>query len=418
MKKTHIWLFSTLAVVFSGSLFFSWSLNGKVKALSTQSMAIYGALFPEVQDKIKEVEVAQKWDKSLCRSLAGVPFGEDVGVIKSVKRVLVDGVLAPHNASIVEDQDGYLMFFRNDIKEKKKIAGVETPFKEKVPFISKKMPYRTYISAVRLDKDFNQISAVQRINTQSHFSEDPRAFKAGDKIYLSYNDMQENLSYSRTIHLAGIDSKTLEPTFISDIDQHIQHVDQVNHIEKNWVPFVSVDETGEEKIYFEYGINPHKIMRMKSPEKSEMDHLIFPHEVSLQKMPWQGKWGAFRGGTPARLVDGQYVAFFHTLFYEGKKPWYVMGAYTFESKPPYRVTAITPTPILFKGIYETPTKNTAHSNKKAIYPAGIALGNEEGRDVIYVSCGENDCTVKVITFDKEGLLNYLVPVPLYEKPKH
>lgn len=415
MKKTHTWFFVTLTVLLSGSLFFSWNMNAKVKALSSQSKAIYSELFPELKEKKKEEEMIRKWDKSLCKELKGIPFGEDIGIIKSVKRITIDGVLAPHNASIVEDEDGYLMFFRNDIKQKKKIAGVQTPFREKISFAGKKMPFRTHISAVRLDKNFEQKSPVQRINTRSDFSEDPRAFKVGEKTYLSYNDMQENILYSRTIHLAEIDPKTLEPAFISDIDQHIQHVDQVNHIEKNWVPFVK-QEDGEEKIYFEYGINPHKIMRMKSPEKSEMDHLIYPHEVSFQKMPWKNVWGAFRGGTPAKLVNGQYLAFFHTLFYEGKRPWYVMGAYTFEATAPYRVTAISPTPILFKGIYDTPTKNTAHSIKRAIYPAGIVLGNEEGRDVIYVSCGENDCTVKLITFDTEGLLNYLVPVPLYQKP--
>ncbi len=417
MTKTYQWLVYSLGVFCLASAFFSWNLNQNVRSLGKESKAVYSALFPEVVEKIKEEEVIANWDNALCSSLKGVPYGEDLGMIKSVKKLEINGVLAPHNASILEDKDGYLLFFRYDVKDRVKILGVSTPIREKIPFISKKMPYRTNIGAVRLDKDFKQVSSVQRIDTGSDFSEDPRAFKVGDSLYISYNDMQENPLYSRTMHLASVNVDTLTTIHTLDIDQHIQHVDQVNHIEKNWAPFAVKGEDGVDRIFFEYGINPHKIMRMKSPTSNEMDHLIFPHEVSLQKMPWKSKWGPFRGGTPARLVDGQYLAFFHTLFYEGKRPWYVMGAYTFEATPPYRVTAVSPAPILFKGIYETPTKNTAHSNKRAIYPAGIALGVEEDKDVVYVSCGENDCIVKIITFDKEALLNSLAPVPLYKKIK-
>ena len=195
-----------------------------------------------------------------------------------------------------------------------------------------------------------------------------------------------------------------------DIDQLIHHVDQPNHMEKNWVPFVN--QEGE--IFFEYGLNPHKVMRMQTPSSPQMDHLIFPHRFALQKMPWDvTKWGAFRGGTPAIAIDeNQYLAFFHTLFFEDRRPWYVMGAYTFETKAPYRVTAVSSAPILFKGIFGTHKKNTASSTKRVIYPAGIALGEKEGRPVVFISCGENDSGLKILTFDQEKLLQSLTPVPL------
>jgi hypothetical protein len=90
-----------------------------------------------------------------------------------------------------------------------------------------------------------------------------------------------------------------------------------------------------------------------------------------------------------------------------------MGAYTFEANPPYRITAVSAQPILFRDIYQSKTKNTAHSKKKAIFPSGIALGVENGRDVIHVSAGENDCEVKIITFDQEALLKSLTPIPPY-----
>ena len=354
MKKIHTWLLCILVIASSGSLFFSWMSGQSVNSISRESKAIYKACFPELVDEIAVEKTVEGWSNALCSSLRAIPYGEDTGTIKSVKRLAIDGVLAPHNASILSDGEGYIMFFRHDFKERIKVAGLTTPIRKKIPFISKRMPFKTYISAVRLDKNFEQVSPVCSIDTDSFFSEDPRAFRVGEKIYLSYNDMQENQLYSRTIRLAEINPETLKTEFTLDIDQLIHHVDQTNHVEKNWVPFASQGENGEEKIFFEYGMNPHKLMRMKNPKSCEMDHLIFPHTVSLQKLTWDTKkWGALRGGTPAiRVDDDHYLAFFHTLFMDGRRPWYTMGAYTFEAKAPYRITSISAAPILFKGIYD------------------------------------------------------------------
>lgn len=409
MKKNRDWILLFLVIISTTSVFFSWSLYKKVYVIAKESSALYKEILPEKREKEKEAITIVNWDPSLCKSLKAVPYAEDLGIVKAVKKINIEGVVAPYNASMLEDKDGYLVVFRYDIKERRKFGGITTPFRQKIPFPSQKMPFRTFIGAIRLDKEFNQTSSVLKIDTKSDFSEDPRIFTAEGKLYLSYNDMQENDVYSRSMRLAELDPETLQPIFISDIDQHISTV------EKNWVPFTRKESSGEEKIYFGYGINPHKIMGMKDPKSNQMDHPIFPHTASLQKTPWkEKKWGVLRGGTPARLVDGQYLAFFHTLFYENKRPWYAMGAYTFEANPPYRVTALSAAPIIFKGIYDTPAINTAHSKKKAIYPAGMAFGQEDGKDVIYLSCGENDSSVKILTFDKDALLQSLTPIAPYQ----
>ncbi|MBU6149585.1 MAG: hypothetical protein KGQ54_05265, partial [Verrucomicrobia bacterium] len=118
--------------------------------------------------------------------------------------------------------------------------------------------------------------------------------------------------------------------------------------------------------------------------------------------------------TPCILVDGQYVGFFHSFFRENKKIWYVMGAYTFESSPPFRITACSSHPICFKGMYKTKIKNTGSTRKPVVFPSGIILAKEEGRDVLHVACGDNDCGIKIVTFDKEALLKNLEPIPLYK----
>jgi predicted GH43/DUF377 family glycosyl hydrolase len=415
MKKIHSLLLLVLIGISASSLLLYWRLDKRVYKIARQSRALYGEFILAEAEEEERIENASFYEKRplLSPSLSKIPYGEDLGIITSVKKVEINGAFAPYNASIVEDgSGGYLMVFRYDIKERKKIVGIKTPFRKKILFGNKKMPFRTYIGAVRLDKDFVQVSPVQTIDTGSDFSEDPRIFTAGGKFYISYNDMLDNPVYIRSMRLACIDPTTLTTLSIVDVDQQISFIDRTSHVEKNWTPFVSAEEN--DRICFGYSINPHKILKMKSPESGEMDHPIYPHTVAFQKMLWKEKqWGTLRGGTPARLVNGQYLAFFHTLFFENGRPWYIMGAYTFEATAPYRVTAVSPAPILFKGIYESKTKNTAHSKKRALFPAGIALGEENGRDVVYVSCGENDCEVKIITFDQEALLKSLEPIKPY-----
>lgn len=392
MKKSRIY-FLLLLLVLGGAGF--WSMNGNVVSLS------------------KKIGKKQR-SGSLCRSLFGLPYADDKGIIRSVRTIDVQGVYAPLNASLLEDGEGFLLFFRYDIKEKLRVLGVETPFRQKIASPSKKMSYRTKIGAIRLDKNFQQIGEIKQIETYSEFSEDPRAIRAHGKIYVVYNDLQDNPIYSRSMHMVCLDPQTLDTLFVQDLDQLIHHVDQKYHVEKNWTPFVRQEE-GEEKIFLEYGINPHKIMRMKSPSSSEMDHLVFPHHVALQSLPWGEKWGALRGGTPAILVKGHYLAFFHSLFYDSGRPWYVMGAYTFEAQPPYRVTALSSYPILFRGSYASMPCNTASSKKRILYPAGIVLGEQEGKEVVYVSVGENDSSIKILTFSLEELLSSLTPVAALDK---
>lgn len=344
----------------------------------------------------------------LCPMLKPLPYGEDTGIIKRVTKIEIDGIAAPYCPSFLKDGDGFFLTFRHDQKEKKRVFGIQTPFRQKIPFGSLRMPFKTFISSVRLDKNFKAISSPIRIETGSDFSEDPRVFQMEEQVYITYNDIASNDIESRTIHLAKLDKATLKIENHVDLDLGLQQV------EKNWAPFVRKEE-GEEKLYWGYCFNPHVIFKMNDPTKNELVHLLKPNHVAVQPMPWKKSLGIVRGGTPPILVDGEYLAFFHSFFKQNGKIWYVMGAYTFESSPPFRVTACSPFPIQFKGIYNTRKKNTAYSRKPSVFPAGLILDQEEGRDVLHLALGENDCGIKVVTFDKEALLKSLVAIPKYDK---
>ena len=81
-----------------------------------------------------------------------------------------------------------------------------------------------------------------------------------------------------------------------------------------------------------------------------------------------------------------------------------MGAYTFAAYSPFKITRISPHPILFKGIYDTPHQVIANSKIRSIYPSGFTCEQREGKELIHVSCGENDSGIKIISMDKNALL--------------
>ena len=340
---------------------------------------------------------------ALCSALRDIPLGEDVGLIRSVADVEIQGVREPYHASMVAEGSGYLMLFRYDLD-----APTESvSFRSSIPPSSKGAPFRTFIGLVRLDKNFKQVSQVKTLDTGSDFSEDPRLFRVGDDIFFSYTDLENHFIYIRGMRVARLDPQTLELDFVTNIDQQISFIDRTAHMDKNWVPFVR-QEDGEEKIYFGYSINPHKVMKMKDLYSSELDHPLYDPRVSYQKIAWDEKaLGTLRGSTPALLIDHQYVAFFHTLFYdEHQIAWYAMGAYTFEANPPFRVTSVSPYPILCKKSYSS----FLDPMKRGCYPAGIVYEQRNGEEVFQVSCGIGGHKVAVVTFSKRNLLKSMKKV--------
>lgn len=318
--------------------------------------------------------------------LQNVPMGEDHDVVVDVQNISIDDIEAPYNASIVEkdDKSGYLLFFRHDVLNKKSFYG-----------------YFTNIAYVELDADFNPVGKSQNVDVGSFYAEDPRVLNVGKDVYLVYNDVIGNLPYLRNMHIGKVDFSE------NKVEKPVRLETNLQPIEKNWSPFEYV-EKGESKVCFEYFINPHKILKMNDLQDNKLEHLMLPSEQIYQKNLWSAKWGGIKGGTPALKIGDEYLAFFHSFFLDKHKfAWYVMGAYTFEAKSPFRITAISNYPILFNGIYDSEPKKSASLDKRVIFPSGVVLGQKDGREVLHVSCGENDSAVKIVTIDKENLLKSL-----------
>lgn len=333
--------------------------------------------------------------------LCGVPFADAKGIVLNVKNMPIRNIEAPYNASISECGEGYRLFFRYD----KIITGSN-------------FPYHTFIGCCDLDSDFDQTGKEYvTIDTGSFYSEDPRIIKVNNKDYLVYNDLVNYESENKFYSLFNFSGKSINPPrtmFISELDKDLKpkfvtNLDiQLEWVEKNWVPFEYTDESNKTDIYFEYKRTPHKILKLENPKENILSHMNYLKGPPFQNLHWPKKWGSVRGGTPAKRVGDQYLAFFHSAFVdEDKFTWYIMGAYTFESKPPFRITGISQCPILFDGIYNSPHLNVANPTIRCIYPAGFVLGHDGEREVIHVSCGENDSAIKILTFDKDLLLKSL-----------
>lgn len=307
------------------------------------------------------------------QELSQVPFGEERGIVLDVKTVRVPGCPNAYNASLVAYEEGYKLFFRYD-----------TP---------PKPPYISRIAFIQLDAAFEPAEETfHPIETSTKCSEDPRVLWLHDKILLSYSGYQK---WPGTVpmYLATLDARTMQVENISALPI------LTGSVEKNWTPFVDNNQ-----ILYQYYLYPQSVLAV-------VDQTVeFFHRDNQQARFWKKSYGQISGGTPAiKISDEEYLGFFHSRFRDSSGfYWYVMGAYTFSTEPPYTMLRISPVPILFHSIYDS---WTYHEEKVCIFPAGIV---DKGEHII-VSCGENDAAIKIITFDKEKLLKSLAPLESKEK---
>ena len=367
--------------------FYFSSLKTDLEGIN-KNRSVYKRFFDTSEQKKEGFKSLVKF--SFPERLKNIPFGESSHLVLGTKTITIRNRPAAYNPSLIKYGSGYLMFFRYDVKEKDSLF--------------------SYIGCTELDSTFIQTDKeFTTIDTQNNHSDDPKAFSVGDHTYLTYNVIDFNglppLGYSSAINIAEIDLKKRKLQFTTDLELNF------SLLEKNWAPFEYVDNQKGSRLYFQYRLNPHKILELPDPKVNHIIQPIFPKSATFQTIHWENEpfgWGELRGGTPAINIGDQYLAFFHTSFTDKNGiAWYNMGAYTFEASPPFRITAISPHPILFNGIYESNFLNTASTHKLVIFPSGFILENKEGQDLIQLFCGENDSAIKMITLDKAVLLKSL-----------
>jgi predicted GH43/DUF377 family glycosyl hydrolase len=175
--------------------------------------------------------------------------------------------------------------------------------------------------------------------------------------------------------------------------------------EKNWSFF---EHAGG--LYCVYSIAPHRILRVQgsgfgvhdhSPLTSHLSPLtaVFAHESAAPEFAG----GAPRGGASPVLHDGQWYSFFHSVLGDGRDRVYAMGLYTFEDRPPFRITRFLRQPLLLPRLADRPAEHTPHS----VYPAGALFDRQRGQWVI--SFGYYDRFSELAAFDAARLEELLTP---------
>ena len=153
-----------------------------------------------------------------------------------------------------------------------------------------------------------------------------------------------------------------------------------------------------------YSFNPLRIIKVID---EEIGDAVFCYQgTTLPELScWERKFGIIRGGTPAiRLENGEYLTLFHSS--QGGSS-YVMGALCLGINP-FRITKISPYPILFRGMYDP---WLGYGKGTVIFPGGLVEDTDpNGNTVLRVACGVNDSSVKIVTLDKNLLLKSLISV--------
>ena len=310
-----------------------------------------------------------------------------------------------YNASIIEHKDGYLVIFRHDTT-KKWCKGCRYK--------------KPQIKMVFVDKNFEQIKPIQTIVTDTaSIAEDARVHALGDQLFLTYNDdplvtkitldyrkkeqkKEHSHPWRRAIFLGKLNAISGQ---LSDNKEVSSGSIQSGSIEKNWTPFEYPEKSGN--LYYIYSTSPHKILEINNSNGLLSAKNISNSSNDIDQVWQKNTWGEIRGGTPARLVDGVYITFFHSwkLFPDFKSLFYVMGAYIFEAKPPFKILAITPNPIFFQDVYSSPRRL---SYLNTLYPAGFVVEKQGKETLLHVSCGENDTSIRIVTINKDALLRSMV----------
>ena len=233
------------------------------------------------------------------------------------------------------------------------------------------------------------------MGTKGPKEQDSRLIIVDEKLYVTYSHYQVGKMLVSEIEFSDDSFIAKYPICLLNFEGS-----SPKRREKNWVPFEYNDE-----LMLGYSIFPHKILRLIPGTE-----ICETYCKSFSKCNW--KWGEIYGGTPALKVDDNYLGFFHSSIdistvqsQEEEMAHYFMGAYLFSASSPFKVTHISPEPIIAKNFY-CKHNYKLHKRLRVIFPAGFVFDE----DHIWIFYGRHDNEVWFVKLDKIGLYNSLTPI--------
>lgn len=318
--------------------------------------------------------------------LQSAPFKHHI--VTSTKRIILEKFPDSFNPSIIKVDEGFILTFRY------------CPDRTYKPWLS-------YIGVVLLNESFEFISEPQLLDSRvkksniPSQSEDARIFSYNGKLYLIFNDSDEvffpQTFERRDMYMAELHYENGQFTLSPSLKLVYGDKYHAQLWQKNWIPF-----EWNNSLMFSYSLNPHEVIH-----PNLVNGFCYPGFESQANINWN--YGRLRGSTPPLLVDGEYLAFFHSgIVTTSESSWhipmwhYYMGAYTFSASPPFKITKISPYPIIGDEFY---TKS--HHEKRVIFPGGFVVTDSS----IYVAYGKDDFEIWIATIDRKALKKSLVFVP-------
>jgi predicted GH43/DUF377 family glycosyl hydrolase len=223
----------------------------------------------------------------------------------------------------------------------------------------------------------------------NHLQEDPRllARKDGSLVILYTAKHSYQTPQKQGYSIATMDCA--QQIKLSDsvlLDGH-----SMAPVQKNWIPLEYQDE-----LYFIQSVNPLVVLKHTTTDEKQVGKLEIVYEgAPLQELPWDDKYGSIkpsiRGGTPAIMVKGRYLAFFHSVT-QLQANWemktYFMGAISFCPTLPFRIHSISTHPILQDRFYDGPW---ARNNvlDYVMFVIGLVIDPKDS-NFVWVSFGHQD----------------------------
>jgi predicted GH43/DUF377 family glycosyl hydrolase len=227
-------------------------------------------------------------------------------------------------------------------------------------------------------------------------NDDPRLFVFRDRLHVSFTARQDD---PRTPNITHVGYARLRDDYSVEQVYYPEYKARRFPHEKNWQFF----EHGGE-LYCVYAIRPHHVVLKIDGERVVK---VYP---AAHATPWSG--GLSHGGAAPVRVGGEYWHWFHGVVKPGKPVGavYSVGVYSFEAKPPFRVTRSSPRPLLWCPEEGRP----AGQDYRVVFPTAAFL---EG-DRWTVTGGVHDSWLQAWEWDAGGVARVMVPEPAIVQATH
>ncbi len=232
-------------------------------------------------------------------------------------------------------------------------------------------------------------------------------------------DVRAGISRFITFHISdllveGGDDIAAEKVFVASPTTRVDltHHKKAEH-QKNWPVFQY-----KSNVFYIASILPFHVVSPITVISKKHEELLekrgishsFGRSVSMStsqyrtgtKYDYCWPWGRPRGGTPAIVIDGEYWGIFFSKVHLSSfdLPAYVLGIYTFTSKPPFKLTSMSRQPIVVEKFLDI-SRDFQTDLKQ--FPVSLEVDKESDR--LFISMGVNNREAWVV----ELILSALKP---------